>query len=254
MSHNSCDSNALAEMQSLSARADDAQASDSTKVTGAANSAASAFGDDFAHASLPNLNGVSEIRSWAVQPGAPFWRNSISSSEIQPGDSRECDENQVRKPEVARVSKFIRWIKFNAVGALGIGVQMAALFVLKSLLHLHYLVAAGCAVEAAVVHNFVWHERFTWVDRVRSATHGALNGALNGGLNAALNSSWRRLLRFNLTTGGVSIVGNLALMKLLAGMAHMNYFAANAIAIAICSLANFVASDEWVFEESTSSV
>ena len=237
MSHNSWDSNALEEMQRFTARADNPQASDSTKVTGSENSPASAFGDDFAHASLHNLNGVSEIRSWAVQPGAPFWRNSIPASDIQPCQARECDENDTRNPETARVSKFTRWTRFNAVGALGIGVQMAALFVLKSLLHLHYLVAAGFAVETAVVHNFVWHERFTWVDRVRAATHGALH------------SSWRRLLRFNLTTGGVSIVGNLALMKLLAGMAHMNYFAANAIAIAICSLANFVASDEWVFEE-----
>ncbi len=241
MSHNSWDSNALGKMQMFTAGADHAQVSDSTNVTGAENSPMSAFGDDFAHQSLHNLNGVSEIRSWAVQPGVLFWRNSFPSSEIQPDDSRECDEIHARNPETARVSKFVRWIKFNAVGALGIGVQMAALFVLKSLLHLHYLVAAGFAVEAAVMHNFLWHERFTWVDRVRAATQGALNGALN--------SSWRRLLRFNLTTGGVSIVGNLVLMKLLAGMAHMNYFAANAIAIAICSLANFVASDEWVFEE-----
>jgi len=126
----------------------------------------------------------------------------------------------------------VRWIKFNAVGALGIAVQMVALFLLKSVLHLNYLVATAFAVEAAVVHNFFWHERFTWVDRVRAAAQGV----------------GKRMLRFNLTTGGVSIVGNLALMKLLAGMAHMNYFAANVIAIALCSLANFVASDEWVFE------
>ena len=93
-------------------------------------------------------------------------------------------------------------------------------------------VATAFAVEVAVIHNFVWHEQFTWLDRVR----------------ASARSSWLRLLRFNLTTGGVSIVGNLALMKLLAGMAHMNYFVANGIAIVLCSLVNFVASEEWVFE------
>jgi putative flippase GtrA len=128
-----------------------------------------------------------------------------------------------------------RWLKFNAVGALGIGVQLAALFTLKSGLHLSYLLATVLAVEAAVVHNFLWHERFTWADRVQP--------------------SWRkslpRLLRFNLSNGGVSIIGNLALMKLIVGLGHLHYLVANGIAIALCSLANFLVSEEWVFRELT---
>lgn len=124
-----------------------------------------------------------------------------------------------------------RWLKFNFVGGIGIGVQFAALFALKGLLHLDYLTATAFAVEAAVVHNFVWHEQFTWADRVRP--------------------SWRtsipRFLRFNLTTGAVSIVGNLALMRLMVGEGHLNYLVANAIAIALCSIANFLVSDGWVF-------
>lgn len=63
--------------------------------------------------------------------------------------------------------------------------------------------------------------------------------------------SWRqslaRLARFNLTTGGVSIVGNLALMPVMVGVGHMNYLVANGIAIALCSLANFLVIEEWVF-------
>jgi putative flippase GtrA len=38
------------------------------------------------------------------------------------------------------------------------------------------------------------------------------------------------------------------LMKMLVGQGHMNYLFANAIAIALCSLANFLVSDEWVFD------
>ena len=48
------------------------------------------------------------------------------------------------------------WLKFNTVGAIGIGVQLAALAALKSGLELNYLLATGLAVEAAVLHNFVW--------------------------------------------------------------------------------------------------
>ncbi|MGA7909619.1 MAG: GtrA family protein [Candidatus Sulfotelmatobacter sp.] len=129
---------------------------------------------------------------------------------------------------------FLRWWRFNLVGAIGIAVQLAALFLLKSVFHFNYLAATAVAVEAAVVHNFVWHEQFTWADRVQTAWRTSLP----------------RLARFNLTTGGVSLAGNLALMKVMVGLGHMNYFAANAIAIALCSVLNFLVSDEWVFEES----
>jgi putative flippase GtrA len=128
-----------------------------------------------------------------------------------------------------------RWLKFNFVGGIGIGVQFAALFVLKGMFHIDYLAATAVAVEAAVVHNFVWHEQFTWADRI----------------NSSWKSSIPRFLRFNLTTGAVSILGNLALMRVLVGEGHVNYLLANAIAIALCSIANFLVSDSWVFAKAT---
>src|SRR5580765_5706249 len=100
----------------------------------------------------------------------------------------------------------VRWLKFNLVGGIGIGVQLAALAVFRSLLHLDYLVATALAVETAVIHNFLWHERFTWADRSRAG--------------------FTRFLKFNLTTGLFSIGGNLLLMKLLVDFGHMNYLPA----------------------------
>lgn len=132
----------------------------------------------------------------------------------------------------------LRWLKFNAVGALGVGVQLAILFALRGGFHLNYLLATTLAVEAAVVHNFLWHERYTWADRVQP--------------------SWRRslprLLRFNLSNGAVSIIGNLALMKLMVDVGRMNYIVADCVAIALCSLANFLVSEQWVFEEEASTL
>jgi putative flippase GtrA len=125
----------------------------------------------------------------------------------------------------------IRWLKFNAVGGIGIVVQLVGLFLLKSILQLNYLLATSLAVEAAVIHNFIWHERFTWADRVQpSWRHSAL-----------------RLLRFNLTTGAVSIAGNVALMKFFIDTTHMNYLLANGLTIAAGSLANFIVSDRALF-------
>src|SRR5579863_2685305 len=133
-------------------------------------------------------------------------------------------------------SVLVRWCKFNFVGGIGIAVQFAALFLLRGVLNFEYLFATAIAVEAAVIHNFVWHEQFTWADRTNSAGF----------------RSWRRslprLFRFNLTTGTVSILGNLALMKVMVGEGHMNYLLANVVAIVLCSFANFLVSNEWVFE------
>lgn len=124
---------------------------------------------------------------------------------------------------------------------MGIVVQFAALFLLKSLLHFNYLAATAIAVEVAVLHNFVWHERFTWAERTQPVMSAA------DGTPISSRRSLPRLVRFHLSNGAVSILGNLALMKLMVGQGHMNYLAANAIAIALCSLANFLVSEQWVF-------
>jgi putative flippase GtrA len=124
-----------------------------------------------------------------------------------------------------------RLLKFHMVGAVGIGVQLCFLFLFKTVLHLNYLLATALAVECAVLHNFLWHEHFTWSDR-RESSAGLL----------------RRLLRFNLSTGLISIVGNLVLMRLFVGSLHLQYMAANILSIGACSLANFWASDQMVFQ------
>jgi putative flippase GtrA len=125
----------------------------------------------------------------------------------------------------------VRWVKFSSVGAIGILVQLATLALLASALRINFLLATALAVEAAVIHNFIWHERFTWADR-RSPTSAA---------------TAHRFLRFNLTAGLLSIAGNLLLMQVFAGMLHIPYLPANGLSIACCALLNFLASDRLVF-------
>jgi len=131
--------------------------------------------------------------------------------------------------------RFLRWLKFNAVGGIGIVVQVVALAFLRSVLHLDYLLATALAVETAVVHNFLWHERFTWRDRPA----------------ARPLQSVARLAKFNATNGAVSLAGNLLIMEVLVGQLHMNYGVANLIAVATCSLVNFLLSDCLVFQSTT---
>ena len=127
------------------------------------------------------------------------------------------------------------WLKFNAVGAIGIVAQLAALWILTRLLHVQYLMATALAVEIAVQHNFLWHDRWTWADRARAKGDRRLLAA--------------RLARFNVTAGAVSIASNLVLMRLLVGQIHLPVLAANMLSIAITSLANFLLSDRFAFRK-----
>ena len=128
-------------------------------------------------------------------------------------------------------SRAVRWFKFNLVGAIGFGVQLGMLALLVSGLHVNYLWATAVAVETAVLHNFVWHERYTW----------------KGQASPHLRDIAIRLLRFHLSNGLVSLVGNVALMRLLVGALHLPYLIANILTIGACGLLNFALSEWFVF-------
>ena len=119
-----------------------------------------------------------------------------------------------------------RSVNFALVGLLGFVCQL-------SLLHL--LVGAGMpvslgtavAVLAAVAHNFVWHRAWTWRDRAAGSPHA-------------------QFLRFVGLNGLVSLAGNVAITAALAA-AGVPVLVANAVAVVVCSLANFVLADRLVF-------
>jgi putative flippase GtrA len=123
----------------------------------------------------------------------------------------------------------LRFLRFNGVGILGFVVQLA---VLAGLIRLgaHYLAATAVAVELAVLHNFAWHERWTWRDRP-----------------AVPGSRARRLWRFHASNGAISLAGNLVLMRLFVGLLGLPPVAANLVAVVLCSFLNFSASDRFVF-------
>ena len=127
------------------------------------------------------------------------------------------------------MNTFIRWGKFNLVGVLGVVVQLAALALIDHVAPGHYLLATAAAIEITLLHNFVWHTRYTWRDRCDGA------------------SLWTQCFRFHLSNGMVSMLGNLAVMRIMADEAHMPLLAANTIAILFCSMMNFCIGDRWAF-------
>lgn len=121
--------------------------------------------------------------------------------------------------------------RFNFVGLLGVLVQLLTLAVLNHATPYHYLLTSSAAVELTLLHNFGWHLRYTWPEP---------SGACNP-------KTLTRLLRFHISNGFVSVLGNLLLMRLLVRSFHAPILLANAATIAVLGLINFLLAHYWVF-------
>lgn len=130
-----------------------------------------------------------------------------------------------------------RFLRFNLVGLLGIAVQLATLALFNHAIPHHYLLTSTFAVELTLLHNFAWHIHYTWPQT--GVTHRALTSTL---------------LRFHLSNGLISLLGNLILMRLFVHSAHLPILIANAITIACCGLANFLLAHHWVFAPSKATI
>ncbi len=126
----------------------------------------------------------------------------------------------------------LHWVKFNLVGVIGFGLQTAVLFILTHAApQVGYFAATAAAVELAVLNNFVWHQRWTWKDRP----------------SATITETLRRLVKFNLTSGLFSIIGNLVFMGILVGRLGLPIGQANLASVAACSIVSFVLADRIAF-------
>jgi putative flippase GtrA len=133
------------------------------------------------------------------------------------------------------IGLFQRWIRFNGVGALGTGLQLALVGVLVRAGGVHYLWATAIGIEAAVLHNFCWHECWTWRDRRTDRRTGLAV----------------RLLRFHAANASISLAGSLMLTRVLTGSLGVDPIAANIVSILACGALNFGASEWLVFRRAT---
>lgn len=101
---------------------------------------------------------------------------------------------------------------------------MGMLALLVELFRWPYVWAVLVAVETAVLHNYLWHERWTWRDRAEHSLRGRL----------------RQLVGFHLLNGVTSLVGNAVLVTALVEAFRLPVLEAGALAVTVCTIANFL--------------
>jgi putative flippase GtrA len=125
----------------------------------------------------------------------------------------------------------LRFIRFAIAGATGFAVQIAVLGVLTSWAGVNYLAATAIAVEAAILVNFLWHERYTWKDRPAMTTR----------------ERWLRLGKFNAMTSLTSIAGSVMVTAVLVESFTLSPLDANVVAVVVLAVVNFIGANTLVF-------
>ena len=129
------------------------------------------------------------------------------------------------------MTRFLRFLRFSIAGATGFAVQIAIVGVLANWAGVNYLAATAIGVEAAILVNYLWHERFTWKDRPAMTAR----------------ERWMRLGKFNAMTSITSIVGSVMVTAVLVESFTLSPLDANVIAVVVLGLVNFIGADTLVF-------
>jgi putative flippase GtrA len=111
------------------------------------------------------------------------------------------------------------------------GGSISRLWTLVHLWRVSDLLGIVLAVEIALLHNFVWHEVWTWQ-------------------TATAPGRYKRLLRFHLTSGVLSIASNALFTWIFRQSLGLPLLLANLAAISVTSVINFALVSRWVFRGS----
>lgn len=136
---------------------------------------------------------------------------------------------QVRRSSTTdRAGRFARLVAFGTVGASGVLVNTAALWLLSEhVVHPHYLIAAVLATEVSTSWNFVLTEKFVFRGPKAGTTAG-------------------RGVRFFLLNH-LALLPRLPLLALLVGVLSANLLVANVLTLSLLFLVRFLVADSAIY-------
>jgi putative flippase GtrA len=116
-------------------------------------------------------------------------------------------------------------IRFAVVGAVGVGVNSAALSLLYRLAHVALPLSSALSTELAIASNFLLDNHWTFAQRGRS---------------------WTRFLKFNLTALAGLVLTALTVWFLVDRL-RMHYLLANVLALGGSGALNYLLSTTWIW-------
>jgi putative flippase GtrA len=119
-------------------------------------------------------------------------------------------------------------VRFACVGAFGVAINSACLYLLTEWGHVYYLLSSAAATEIAIVSNFLLNHSWTFAETTERG------------------QGLRTILRFNLVALS-GVLMTVTILALLTELTPLHYLAANLVAIAMTSAWNFIASRRWVW-------
>lgn len=134
--------------------------------------------------------------------------------------------------ETAVGRKVVAGSQFATVGALGLVVNQALLWLLVDVLHIgHLLVAAAIATQGSTAFNFIGTEAWVFGARRRGGAAGLM----------------KRFVVYDAVNSTALIVRLPLLQFLTAGFPHMNYLIANLLTLVLLTLVRFLIADSLIW-------
>ncbi len=129
-----------------------------------------------------------------------------------------------------RTGEDTRFIKFIAVGASGVIVNLGAQYIFKDVANITLPIAVGAAIETSIISNFLLNDRFTFMDRRRKGSN-----------------FFARLFKFN----GVSLIGagvQYAITLFLAMIIGIHHLPSAFAAIVVATMINYLVNNWWTWK------
>jgi dolichol-phosphate mannosyltransferase len=128
--------------------------------------------------------------------------------------------------------KVVSGSQFATIGALGLVVNQALLWVLVDVLNIqHLLLAAAIATQGSTTFNFIGTESWVFGSRRGGGTIGLL----------------KRFVAYDAVNSAALLLRLPVLQFLTAGFPHMNYLVANLISLVLLTLVRFLIADNLIW-------
>jgi dolichol-phosphate mannosyltransferase len=127
-------------------------------------------------------------------------------------------------------SRFLRFVKFCTVGAIGTVINLAILYSLTEFASVWYIFSAAVAAGVAVTSNYILNK--VWTFRFAAAK------------NAAVAISYTKFITVSVAGMGI----NLTLLYILVDRLHIWYIFSQIIAISAVAVWNYTGSALWAFK------